>query len=304
MRIQSLWMLGAGLTFSLMAASIKLAAGAGEPISHIIFYRGLFSVFAMSTYLKYRGHTLGTPHWRAHLRRAVAGYVGLISYVFAIVMLPLGTAITLNYTSPLFLGLMLLILHRERSELPLLAALAGGLCGIVLLLRPTFEGSHWAGTLIALLSAVLAAWSALNIRALGRLQELPIRTVLYFSLFITLATLPWYLLSRPGTASLRGSAYVLAAAALAAIGQIMITLAYQRGHTFLVSLLGYSQVVSTSVIGILIWNDKMTLMAGIGMALIIVSGFMATVSMKPPKVPERENFVPGWATSEPQPKRT
>ena len=174
----------------------------------------------------------------------------------------------------------------------------------MLLLRPTFEGSHWAGTLIALLSAVLAAWSALNIRALGRLQELPIRTVLYFSLFITLATLPWYLLSRPGTASLRGSAYVLAAAALAAIGQIMITLAYQRGHTFLVSLLGYSQVVSTSVIGILIWNDKMTLMAGIGMALIIVSGFMATVSMKPPKVPERENFVPDSAIAERQPKRT
>src|ERR1700730_8169331 len=211
MRIQSLWMLGASVMFSLMAASIKLAASAGVPISHIIFHRGLFSVLAMSAYLKYRGHTLRTPHWRAHLRRAVAGYVGLISYVIAIVMLPLGTAVTLNYTSPLLLGVMLLFLHRERPEWPLLAALAGGLCGIILLLRPTFEGSYWVGTLIALLSAALAAWTALNIRALGRLKEIPVKTVLYFSLFITLATLPWYLLSQPGTTSLRGSAYVLAA---------------------------------------------------------------------------------------------
>jgi drug/metabolite transporter (DMT)-like permease len=304
MRIQSLWMLGASILFSLMAASIKLASSAGVPISHIIFYRGLFSVLAMSAYLKYRGHTLRTPHWRAHLRRAVAGYVGLLSYVIAIVMLPLGTAVTLNYTSPLLLGAMLLFLHRERPEWPLLAALAGGLCGVILLLRPTFEGSYWIGTLIALLSAALAAWTALNIRALGRLKEIPVKTVLYFSLFITLATLPWYLLSQPGTASLRGSAYVLTAAVMAAIGQIMLTLAYQRGHTFLVSLLGYSQVVFTSVLGILLWNDKLTLMAWSGMALIILSGFTASVSMKPPKAPDAENSVTSAASSGCQPKRT
>jgi S-adenosylmethionine uptake transporter len=201
---------------------------------------------------------------------------------------------------------MLLVLHRERPEWPHLAALAGGLCGVVLLLRPTFEGSYWLGTLIALLSAVLAAWTALNIRALGRLKELPVKTVLYFSLFITVTTLPWYLLSRPGTASLRGSAYVLAAATLAAIGQIMLTLAYQRGHTFLVSLLGYSQVVFTSVLGILLWNDSLALMAWLGMALIIVSGFAATISMRVPQTPDSESAatVASPADTQRQPKRT
>ena len=304
MRIQSLWMLGASVMFSLMAASIKLAASAGVPISHIIFNRGLFSVLAMSAYLKYRGQSLATAHWRAHLRRAVAGYIGLVAYVQAIVMLPLGTAVTLNYTSPLLLGVMLLFLHRERPEWPLVAALAGGFAGIVLLLRPTFEGSYWAGALIALLSAGLAAWSALNIRALGRLKEIPVKTVLYFSLFITLATLPWYLLSRPGITSLRGSACVLAAATLAAIGQIMLTLAYQRGHTFLVSLLGYSQVVFTSVLGILLWSDELSLMAWFGMALIMLSGFIATMSAKPSQVPASQVVNTAAAPPEGQPKRT
>lgn len=282
-------MLGASVMFSLMAASIKLAAGAGVPLSHIIFYRGLLPVLYMSIYLKCRGHTLGTPHWRAHLRRAVAGYIGLIAYVVAIVLLPLGTAITLNYTSPLLLGIMLLVLHRERPEWPMLMALAGGLCGVILLLHPTFKESYWVGTLIALLSAVLAAWSALNIRALGRLKELPVKTVLYFSLFITLATLPWYLMSPPGTVSRRGTAYVMAGATLATIGQIMLTLAYQRGHTFLVSLLGYSQVVFTSVLGIALWGESMTVLACCGMALIIVSGFAATASMPAPVTPARNN---------------
>jgi drug/metabolite transporter (DMT)-like permease len=274
-------MIGASLAFTGMVASIKLASGRGVPLAHIIFYRGAFSVLVISVYLKYRNLPLGSPHWRMHLRRAIAGYGGLVSYVAAVSLLPLATAVSLNYTSPLLLAAMLACLHRERPERAQLIALAGGLCGIVLLLRPTFDESQWFAGLIALSSAVLAAWTALNIRALGRLKEYPVKTVLYFSAFITVATLPWFLLSHPAAFSLRGSLAVLAAAVFAAFGQIMLTLAYQRGHTLLVSLLGYSQVVFTSIVGIVIWNEHLPAMSWIGMALVIASGGVATMFMRP-----------------------
>jgi len=106
-----------------------------------------------------------------------------------------------------------------------------------------------------------------------------------------------------GIASQRGSAYVLAAATLAAIGQIMLTLAYQRGHTFLVSLLGYSQVVFTSVLGILLWSDALNPTAWFGMALIVLSGFIATVSAKPSQVPAGQGINTAAAPPECQPKR-
>ena len=67
-------MIGASLAFTGMVASIKLASGRGVPLAHIIFYRGAFSVLVMSAYLKYRNLPLGSPHWRMHLRRAIAGY--------------------------------------------------------------------------------------------------------------------------------------------------------------------------------------------------------------------------------------
>jgi hypothetical protein len=70
---------------------------------------------------------------------------------------------------------------------------------------------------------VLGAISALNIRMLGRLGEPPARTVLYFSLFITLASLPAYLLTHPLAIDLTGLLYVCAAAAFATVGQWMIT---------------------------------------------------------------------------------
>jgi drug/metabolite transporter (DMT)-like permease len=93
-------MIGASLAFTAMAASIKLAADGAVPLAQIIFYRGLFSVLVMCVYLKCRNLPLSSPHWRMHLRRGAAGYAGLVAYVAAISLLPLATAVSLNYTSP------------------------------------------------------------------------------------------------------------------------------------------------------------------------------------------------------------
>src|SRR3984893_10608674 len=98
-RTQSLWMIGASIAFTGMVTSIKLASGRGVPLAHIIFYRGVFSVLVMSVYLRYRNLPLGSPHWRMHLRRGAAGYCGLVTYVAAVFLLPLATAVSLNHTS-------------------------------------------------------------------------------------------------------------------------------------------------------------------------------------------------------------
>jgi drug/metabolite transporter (DMT)-like permease len=274
-----------------MAASIKLAADQGVPISNIIFYRGAFSVVVMSLYLRHRGLTLRTPHWKAHLRRSLASYAGLICYVAAITLLPVATAVTLNYTSPLLLATLLLWMHRERPEPPLVVALFGGLAGVVLILRPSYDPSHWAGLAVALASAALAAWAALNIRALGRLNESPARTVLYFSAFITVATLPWFLASAPRALPVRATVYVLGAATFAAVGQTLLTIAYQKGHALLVSLLGYSQVIFTGILGVLIWNDHLSWLSWLGMVLVICSGFAASRFIRPLPSPGRRSYI-------------
>lgn len=282
LRTPSAWMIGASLTFTGMAACIKLAAEHGVPVGQIVFYRGLISLVLMYFYLRRTGLVLATPHWKVHVQRSVVGFFGMVTYIAAITLLPLATAVTLNYTSPLLLGLLLLVIHRERPHLLIVAALLGGLCGIVMLLRPTYDESQWFGGLVALASAVLAAFSALNIRALGRLDEAPARTVLYFSLFITVASLPWFALSEPASLDAEGAVYVFAAGTLATLGQVMITLAYQRGHTMLVSLLGYSQVVFTSLLGIMIWDDRLPSLSWLGMALVILSGAAATMFVRTP----------------------
>jgi drug/metabolite transporter (DMT)-like permease len=228
--VPAAWMLGASLAFAAMAALIKLSADHHVHIAHIVFFRGLVSASLMWVFLRAKRIPLATAHLKAHLTRGCAGFAAMLCYVAAISSLPVATAVTLNYTSPLLLVAILLVLHRERPNPVLIAAMLTGLGGIVLLSRPIYGQSQWLGGCLALLSAVLGAFSTLNIRMLGRLAEPPARTVLYFSFFITFVSLPVYLLSHPLAIDLAGLIYACSAATFATLGQWMITVAYQRGH--------------------------------------------------------------------------
>ncbi len=273
----SLWMLGASVAFALMAAAVKLAAQHGVPLAQTLFYRGVISVAMMAIYMRFTGVEYRTPHWRAHFQRGSAGFLGMIAYFGGITLLPLAAAVTLNYTSPLFLASMLLIRHRERPPPAMVAAMGAGFVGILLLLRPTYHSSQWLGVTLALASAVTAAIAALNIRSLGRLDEPISRTVAYFAFFTTVGSLPWYLTTDLTAIDAAGIGCVVAVGVLATLGQVLLTLAYQRGHTLLVSLLGYSQVIFTTLIGMALWQDHPAVGSWLAIALIVASGAAATI---------------------------
>ena len=274
-------MLMASGAFALMAACIKLAAQAGAPVGQILFYRGLISVLLVYAYLRVQRISWRTVHWRAHAKRGLISLVGMACYFTAIARLPLATAVTLNYTSPLILALMLAALDRERPQTITLLSLFGGLIGIVLLLRPSFSSAQWFGASVALASALSAAIAALNIRALGRLEEPTARIVFYFSLIIAVGGLPWFCVSNPTSVTITGAAYMFGAATLATVGQWLLTYAYRRGPTLIMSLLGYTQVVFSSLIGIAVWQDRLALASWLGMALVILCGAAASAFARP-----------------------
>jgi S-adenosylmethionine uptake transporter len=275
-------MLWASLAFAMMATGVKLAGMHGVPLGQTLFYRGVVSLTLVLGYMRFAGVSFPTPHWRAHVQRGVAGFLGLILYFGGITLLPLSTAVTLNYTSPLLLATLLLLKHRERPPLTMVAAMLGGFIGIILLLRPSYDRSQWFGALLALSSAVTASIAALNIRSLGRLDEPVSRTVAYFSLFVTLGSLPWFVVTHPSRIDWTGVGLVLLVGVFATLGQLSLTVAFQRGHTLLASLLGYSQVIFTTLIGIALWDDHPGIGAWLAIALIIASGAAATVFVRSP----------------------
>jgi len=105
--MQSLWMVAAAFLFACMGVCVKLAAEAGYSPAEIVFYRNAIALALMSASMLWGRLDPRTPHWKFQIYRGVSGFISLMLYFYAIAWLPLATAVTLNYTSPLFLALFL-----------------------------------------------------------------------------------------------------------------------------------------------------------------------------------------------------
>ena len=275
----SLWMVGSGLSFAAMAALIKVSSKAGVPFPQVVFYRGLVAFLVAWAILRFRGEPLIGDHWRAQAVRGMIGIVGVFSYTAGVVLLPIASAVTLNYTSPLLLSAVMLVQARQTPPWPLVVALLGGFLGVVLMLQPSYDSHQWLGIAASLTSALTAVAAALHIRTLAKLRESAWRTVAWFSGSVSLAAFPAYLSSSPGNLHWRAALGVLAMGVAGALGQGLLTLAYQRGHALTVSLLGYSQVLFTTLLGIVLWQDHPMLATWLGIALIVGSGALSTTFM-------------------------
>jgi len=279
--MQSLWMIGASLAFAAMGVCIKLAADHDAPLGQIVFYRCFVSLVLIYIYLRARGLRIRTRNWRAHLSRSTSGVVAMVTMFAAITLLPLASAITLQYTSPLFVALILLLTGRERPRLLNIITLATGFAGVALLLQPSLSTSLLWGALLALASAMATAVSVLNMRILGELQEPSGRTVFYFSFFATLVLLPWFVVTNPFADTTPADfLLLLGVGTFATAGQLMITFSYQHGKTLVSANLGYTQVVFASLFGIFIWQDVLSATSWIAIAIIIASGIGATTIVR------------------------
>lgn len=280
--MQSLWMIAASALFACMGVCVKLGASLFSS-AELVFYRGAIALAGLWGFVLLRRLTLATPHWRAHLWRGLTGSISLVLYFYAISVLPLATAVTLNYTSPLFLALILTVWAGERVRASLYLALALGLCGVVMLLRPSFAAEQWLGGLAALASGAGAGMAYFNVRQLGRLGEPEWRTVFYFSLTATLVGLPW-LLASPGLHALtgNGAVLVLGVGGFGALAQLAMTRAYKRGSTLVSASLAYSTVIFASLFGALIWGEVLAWPSWLAIGLIVASGLIASTQSRAP----------------------
>ena len=282
MNMQSLWMIAASALFACMGVCVKLGASLFSA-AELVFYRGAIALVLLWGFVLVRRLSLATPHWRAHVWRGLAGSVSLVLYFYAISVLPLATAVTLNYTSPLFLALILVFWAGERVRGTLYIALALGLAGVALLLRPSFEADQWLGGLAALASGAGAGLAYFHVRQLGRLGEPEWRTVFYFSLASALIGLPWLLASRTVHAvSGQGALLVLGVGGFGALAQLAMTRAYKRGSTLFSASLAYSTVIFASLFGVLLWDEVLPLPAWLGIGLIVASGMLASAQSRAP----------------------
>jgi drug/metabolite transporter (DMT)-like permease len=275
-------MLSSSALFALMGACVKAASpqyGTGE----IVMYRSLFGVCFMAVLLRRRGSTLRTPVPWMHAWRSTLGVAALCLWLTAIGGLPLGTAMTLNAMSSVWMAAFIVALAllpgRPRGivEAPLVAAVLVGFAGVSLLLRPTLGGGQGWAALAGLMSGVGAALAYLQVVALGRAGEPEERVVFYFSATGIAAGL---LLALPGGGlnphTPAGIALLLTIGLSATIAQLLMTRAFALGHPLVNGVLQYSSIAFSVGLGVWWFGDPLDAQTVLGMLLIVGAGVAAT----------------------------
>jgi len=278
--MQSLWMIVASLLFACMGVCVKLGS-AHFSTGELVFYRGFVGFLLMALLVRWQGIPLGTPHWRLQLSRGLSGTVSLMCYFFALGILPLATAVTLSYTSPLFVALLVLLWFREPVGRGVFAAVGLGFVGIVLLLKPTLQADQWHGALIGLGAGLLASLAYVNVRELGRAGEPEARTVLWFSSVTSLFGLAWALTSG-SLHAIDGprAAIILGVGGFGGCAQLAMTRAYRYGKTVVSANLSYSTVIFSSLFGVALWDERLPLTSILAVAIIIVSGVLVSLASR------------------------
>ncbi|MHA7681289.1 DMT family transporter [Cupriavidus sp. PET2-C1] len=279
--MQSLWMLFAAFAFSLMGVGVKLASeiyATGE----IVFYRSLIGVIIMWTVLASSGTSVRTPHMAMHIKRSLFGVTALLLWFTSITMLPLATAMTLNYMSPVWIALILgagaALTGTGGADRKLIGAILMSFGGVICLLQPSVGHNQLTGGLIGLISGMFTALAYVEVRQLGQLGEPEGRIVFYFSAVGMVVGLAWMLYTGPSPHTWRGAGLLLAIGILATLGQTAMTRAYKRGNTLLTANLQYAGIVFSSLWGMIVWRDQLNWLSWVGMALIIASGIATTLT--------------------------
>jgi drug/metabolite transporter (DMT)-like permease len=269
-------MIVAGFLFATMAVFVKLgSAQFGAP--EMAMYRSLFSLlFVIGVVRMTKGATVRTRYLAPHLMRSLVGSVSLIGYFYAITKLPVATANTLNYTSPIFLAIATTVVLGERFSNWLLVAIVLGFGGVALLLRPTFATGTEGPAAIGLMSGIFSAWAYLSVRTLGRVGEPDWRVLFYFALVATILCIAWNSLTGSFHAITWSNAWMLLGIGLCGtLAQLAMTRAYRTGNTLVVGAFSYTTILFTTIFTVLIWGGGSGWMEIAGMVIIATSGVLA-----------------------------
>lgn len=276
--MNALWMIVASLLFAVMGACVKFA-GRHYGVSEILFYRSVIGAVCLYGFVLASGLTLATPLARMHLVRGVVGTLAVALWFYATTVLPLGTALTLNYTSPLFLALLVVAIavrRRGAIDWPLMGTVGIGFIGVVLVLQPNFTPGQALGATAGLISGVLSAIAYWQVKELGERGEPEWRVVFYFSLTGAilggLGSLPAGFTRHTAT----GLTLLVLIGVSTLLAQLAMTRAYGRGRTLAAASLQFSAIVFASVLGVLLFDDHIPLFGWAGIAVIVASGISST----------------------------
>lgn len=261
-------MVASACCFGLMAVIIRVASQRMHPFE-IAFFRSLFgALFALPLLAVHGRAILHTDRIGFYAVRCGIGVVSMLASFWAIAHLPLAQAISLSYSSPLFVTIGAVLFLGEVVRLRRWSAVMAGFIGVLVIVRPFGDG-FTAASLVALFSAAMTGTVTISIKYLSRSD--PADTI------VLLTTLLWVPLSLPAALlvwqwpPLDVLPWLMVIGALGTGGQYTWTHALRLADASLLAPFSYLQLLIVAVLAWAVFDEGIDAWTGVGALIVIGS---------------------------------
>ena len=264
------WMVLSQLMFTAMNIFSRLG-GQGLPWSQVAGARFLFGAIVAVLIARSKGSSLRTTDRKNTWLRSLFGTAASFCFFYSVTSprIPLGDAITLGATGPIFVALLAGPMLGEKVGRHISLAVVLAFLGVIGVVKPSFQSAADVAA-IATLGALAYAFALMWLRKIGP-SESSEAIVLHFSLVAAVANLA---ISIPVwvTPDLTGWLFLLGTGITVGIGQVAMTRAYSLSRAAPLSTLTYLSIVFTYLLAIPIFGERASELQLIGAALVILAG--------------------------------
>jgi drug/metabolite transporter (DMT)-like permease len=228
--------------------------------------------------------TLRTSRLPMHAARALLHYAGQYGWFLALTLIPLGQVVSIEFTLPIWTAILAASFLGERLTVWKIAAIALGLIGVFVIVRPA-AGEVNACQLIALVAAAVLGVTVVMMKSLTRTE--PALTIVFWMMAVqvvvgALPTLHVWVWPSP---------YVWACAIAVAFGgtfsHVCMARAMLYADTTVVVPMDFLRVPLSATAGWLIYSERLDAFTVLGAALIL-SGNLLNLKSPAPKLVKAE----------------
>jgi len=287
-----LYMLVGALISALNGALTKILA---EDISalEIVFFRNLIGIGLILYALKHTAPKLSGGKFYMLLSRGLYGFLAMILFFYTITVIPLGEAITLNKTSPLFVSILAYYLLKEHLSLNTVFALIIGFLGIILIVKPfglSISYAHFLG----ILGGFFAAAAYTTIKKIKDIYDSRVIVLSFVGVGTVLPAILFLIapyMNAPDAISFMFPIFempntlyiwmlILFMAVISTLSQWLLTKAYSTSKVSIIGVISYTNIPFSIGFGWMLGDALPDLLTYIGIGLIVLGGILVGMKKK------------------------
>lgn len=267
----SIVMLVAVGAFSLMDAGIKVLSGRYPPLQ-VAALRGLSSLPVIVAWIGLTGgyRQLLRVRFGLHVLRGFLGIIMLAGFAYGVRHLPLSEAYSIFFVAPLLITAFAVPILGERVEWQRWVAIAAGLCGVLIVLRPAGASFVTLPGVAVLICATGYALSAITVRVLGRTDST--QSMVFW--LMTMVGGGAGILALPQWKAIQPEHWIVIGgiAVTGSLGQWAITEAFRSGEASFIAPFEYTALAWGLALDWMLWRTVPGSGTFAGAALVIASG--------------------------------